>query len=176
MVSVHCQWKAIGICTADSVDFEKVIVLSYQSPWHSSPHGRGRSPHPHPTFRRREHLSSSGSNILYTEFHFTTICWIYNEIMYIYKCKIYISAGWHTKREKSASYYLISTDIRTFIFSNIQIHSNFPKSGYDIKAFAFTLLSMQNHELFFSHYATFRIDTIFMLCIVITKFVEERSK
>ena len=55
------------------------------------------------------------------EFHFTTIWFIYNEIMYIYKCKIYIFQFWlaHRKR-KSASYYLISSDIRTIIFSYIQ--------------------------------------------------------
>lgn len=84
------------------------------------------------------------------EFHFTTIWFIYNEIMYIYKCKIYIFQCWlaHKKR-KSASYYLISSDIRTIIFSYIQIHSNFSKSGSDIKDFKFILLLFQNDKLFF---------------------------
>lgn len=84
------------------------------------------------------------------EFHFTTIWFIYNEIMYIYKCKIYIFQFWlaHRKR-KSASYYLISSDIRTIIFSYIQIHSNFSKSGSDIKALKFILLPSWNHKLFF---------------------------
>lgn len=85
------------------------------------------------------------------EFHFTTIWFIYNEIMYIYKGKIYIFQFWlaHKKR-KSASYYLISSDIRTVIFSYIQIHSNFSKSGSDIKAFKFILLPFWNDKLFFT--------------------------
>lgn len=84
------------------------------------------------------------------EFHFSTIWFIHNEIMYIYKCKIYIFQFWlaHKKR-KSASYYLISSDIRTIIFSYIQIHSNFSKSGSDIKGFKFILLLFQNDKLFF---------------------------
>lgn len=91
------------------------------------------------------------------EFYFTTIWLIYKEIMYIYKCKIYIFQFWLAyKRRKSASYYLISSDIRTVIFSCIQIHSNFSKSCFDIKAFKFILLPFQNHKLFsFLHYATF---------------------
>ena len=85
------------------------------------------------------------------EFHFTTIWFIYNEIMYIYKCKIYIFQFWlaHRKR-KSASYYLISSDIRTIIFSYIQIHSNFSKSGSDIKALRFILLPSWNHKLLYT--------------------------
>lgn len=83
------------------------------------------------------------------EFHFATIWFIYNEIMYIYKCKIYIFQFWLThKKGKSASYYLISSDIRTVIFSYIQIHSIFSKSGSDIKAFKFILLPFRNHKLF----------------------------
>lgn len=88
--------------------FQKVTALSYQSPWHSSPHGRGRSPHPHPTFGRWEHLSSSVSNILYIEFHFTTIWLIYNEIMYIYKCKIYIFQFWLAHKKGKICFLLFN--------------------------------------------------------------------
>lgn len=108
------------------------------------------------------------------EFRFTTIWFIYNEIMYIYKRKIYIFQFWLAhKKGKSASYYLISSDIRTVRFSHIQIHSNFSKSGLILKLLNLSCSLFKTTNFFFLHYAKFLINTIFMLCIVITKFVEE---
>lgn len=103
---VSAQWTCCDSQKANSLSF-----------WQNSPHECGWILFPLPPWEHEGHKQRSIQNSVH-ESHFMAIWFSYNEIMYIYKCKIYVFQFWLAhKGRKSASYFLISSDIRASIVS-----------------------------------------------------------
>lgn len=112
----------------------------------SSPHESGWSLFPLPPWEYGGHRQLRLQNSVH-EPHFTTIWFSYNEIMYIYKYKIYVFQFWLAhKRRKSASYYLISSDIRTVIFLHISNTKQHLKPYSDTATFKSSWLTLKKKK------------------------------